>query len=66
METKPFYESKTLWVNVIALIALLIQKAFGFELGAGEQITLLALVNIILRAYTGRPIEFSGKVFGRR
>lgn len=54
---KPFWASKTLWVNAVALVAAL-AAAFGLDLGldAETQGTLvagaLALVNIVLRLVT--------------
>ena len=59
METKPFYASKTLWVNLVAVVAAL-AGAFGldlgFELDAETQVTIvgaiMGVVNIILRFTT--------------
>lgn len=57
-ETKPFYKSKTLWFNAIA-IALAVASQFGFqefvpdaELIAG----VMAVVNMLLRFVTTKPV----------
>lgn len=44
--------SKTIWVNSIALIALIAQTATGFVIPAGQQASILVFVNLILRAVT--------------
>ena len=57
MEAKPFYASKTLWVNLVAIIAT-VGTAFGLNLGldAETQIAIvggiMGVVNIILRFAT--------------
>ena len=58
MESKPWYSSKTLWVNFIAFVALAIQSfGTGFVIGAEEQVGILAVLNIILRLITKQPIS---------
>lgn len=57
MDTKPFWASKTLWVNAIALVAA-ISGAFGMDLGldpetqAGIVGAVMSVVNIALRFVT--------------
>lgn len=61
---KPFYESKTLWFNVLALIVI-VATAFGFadfeasgdivELGS----VIVAVVNIVLRFVTNKGIRLN-------
>ena len=53
---KPFWKSKTLWVNTIALIALVLQGQFGFVIGAEEQAAIITVANLILRAFTNAGI----------
>ncbi len=60
---KQWYESKTLWVNAIALVAMLIQSFTGFVISANDQIAILAVINIILRAVTGEDVYFGSKNF---
>lgn len=57
METKPFWASKTLWVNAIALVAA-ISGAFGMDLGLDPETqttivgAVMSIVNIVLRFVT--------------
>lgn len=57
METKPFWASKTLWVNAIALVAA-VTGAFGMDLGLDPETqtavvgALMGIVNIVLRFMT--------------
>jgi hypothetical protein len=49
---KTWYLSKTLWVNIIAAIALLVQTQTGFIVDAEAQAGILAVINLILRLIT--------------
>lgn len=49
---KKWYLSKTLWVNVIALAASLLSEVAGVEVDAQTQVSLLVVVNLILRLVT--------------
>jgi len=57
METKPWFASKTIWVNVVAFVAA-IAGGFGLDLGldAEAQASLvagiMAVVNVALRLVT--------------
>jgi len=57
MDTKPFWASKTLWVNLIMLVAT-VSTAFGLDLGldAETQVAVvggvMGLVNVALRFIT--------------
>ena len=57
---KLWYQSKTLWVNFIAVVAIILNSQFGFELDVETQAvvvtTVLAVVNIILRLFTDTEI----------
>ena len=56
---KKWYTSKTLYVNAIALIALILQLVNGAEvLDIELQVAILALVNIALRVITNKPINW--------
>ncbi len=44
--------SKMLWANMIALIALIAQLEFGFVIAPEEQISAIAVINMILRLVT--------------
>ena len=53
MDSKPWYTSKTLWVNAIAFAALAIQSfGTGFVIGVEEQAGILIVLNILLRIIT--------------
>lgn len=65
MEEKKFYLSKTFWVNVIALIVMVVQSYTKFVIPPEQQVAILGIVNLILRAVTGRPISFGKKVFAK-
>lgn len=55
---KKWYQSKTLWVNFIGCIAILLQEITGHEvLTPDAQVTILALANMILRFFTKTEIE---------
>jgi len=56
-ETKPWYYSKTLWVNFIALLALLIQAMSGFVVAPEEQAAIIVVINLILRAITKQGLS---------
>ena len=55
---KPWYYSKTLWVNLIAMIALLIQAVIGFTISPEEQAAFIVIINLILRAVTTQGLLF--------
>lgn len=55
---KTWYMSKTLWLNVIALAALIIQTYTGFVIDIEAQGVLLSVINLILRAITGAPLSW--------
>lgn len=59
-ESTPFYLSKTLWVNVLALIAMILQGVTGNVLLNMElQATILAIINMVLRFVTKKPVVWS-------
>ena len=58
---KKWYHSKTMWINIIAVLALLVQSQWGFLLDAEDQLALLGIINLILRIFTGIPISKAGQ-----
>ena len=60
---KQWYLSKTFIVNTLALIFLLIQQGTGFIIKPEEQASILVLINLALRVFTGEPISFGKKSF---
>lgn len=54
---KKWWMSKTLWVNIIALIAIILQEATGHEAFNPEyQAMILGVINMILRTITKEKI----------
>ncbi len=66
MDSKPFWASRTLWINAIALVAA-VSGAFGFELGLDPETQtalvagVMAAVNIVLRLVTDSAVGVSGE-----
>ena len=57
MESKVWYLSKTIWVNLLAMVAIVIQVATGTAwLDAEIQGAILVIVNLILRIVTKQPL----------
>lgn len=55
---KPFYRSRTLWVNFLALLAFVLQYQFGFVLPVEIQASILAIANFLIRFDTSVPVSF--------
>lgn len=56
---KTWFLSKTLWVNAIALVAMVVQGITGNEIISIElQATILAVINMILRFVTKKPVTW--------
>ena len=53
---KKWYASKTIWVNFVAFVASLSLNLWGFNISADTQITVLAVINFILRFITKEEI----------
>ena len=68
-ETKPFWASKTLWVNVVGL-STSVALAFGLDLGLDDEMKasivggIMSFVNIILRLMTKAAVT-GGIVTGK-
>ncbi len=57
MDSKRFYQSKTLWVNFFALVATLAQAKWGMVISPEYQGYALVAVNLLLRAVTNKGLE---------
>ncbi len=55
---KKWYRSKTLWVNLIALISLFLNEKVGVPISESEQMAILSVVNIVLRLVTKEPVRW--------
>lgn len=54
---KKFYYSKTFWVNIIGITAIVVQSQTGYVIPPETQAAALGLVNFVLRLVTKEPIE---------
>lgn len=54
---KPWYTSKILWVNLISILAFIIQANTGEVLDLEAQGAMLAVINIVLRIFTNKGIN---------
>lgn len=59
MNSKTWWKSKTLWMNLIAFAALGLQTQTGFIIDAESQAGILAVINLILRAVTYEALDWS-------
>lgn len=53
---KKWYQSKTIWVNVIAAGSAFAASQFGYKISVELQAGILMGVNIILRIITKEPL----------
>jgi len=58
MDGKKWFLSKTFWVNILAIVALIIQTYTGFVFSPEAQVSVLGVLNILLRTITKAPIEW--------
>ncbi len=54
--TKEWWRSKTLWVNIIAVLVIVVQGLTGFVITPEAQAGILAILNLILRLQTEEAI----------
>lgn len=54
---KPWYLSKTLWVNALAAVAMFAQNQFGYILSPEVQAYVLVVANILLRTVTHEELS---------
>jgi len=62
METKAWYTSKTLWVNLIAIFTLLGAQFTDIEISPELTVGILAAINVILRVATKKPVEWANPI----
>lgn len=58
METKKWFTSKTLWVNILAIVADIVANLTGHALPAGWDLTALGISNMVLRLVTKQPVTW--------
>ena len=61
MNGKKFYLSKTFWINLIGIVAIIVQSFTKFVITPETQVLILSFVNMILRAITKEPIQWTNK-----
>ena len=55
---KKWWLSKTLWVNLISIIAVILAGRTEFKISSEVQLQILAVINIILRLVTKEEIKW--------
>ena len=55
---KKWIKSKTLWVNIISIISIIIRAEYGYVLTPEAEIALLGAINLILRIITKEEITW--------
>jgi hypothetical protein len=56
---KKWWKSKVLWFNILSIIAMMLQTGSGISIAPAEiQVTLLAIVNVLLRSITNKNITW--------
>jgi len=59
VDTKKWYTSKTLWINLLSMASILAQTYYKTDvLPAEVQVSLLAVINIVLRTITKSSINW--------
>lgn len=53
---KKLYTSKTLWINVIGIAAIIIQQYTSYVVSPDVQVGMLGVINFALRLITKEPI----------
>jgi len=54
---KKWIRSKTLWINIISIAAIIIQAKYGFIIAPEEEMGILIVINLILRAVTKEGLQ---------
>lgn len=57
-ESKKWYQSKMIWLNLIALVASLLQAKWGLVMSPEMQGVMLTVLNLILRSVTKEEITW--------
>ena len=56
MDSKVWWQSKQIWVAIIAAVATAVQAKYGFVISPEYQGFILTAVMVILRAITTEPV----------
>ena len=55
---KKWYLSRTVWMNVAALLAAIITEAFGYDVDEKYVALFMTVMNLVLRRVTKEAIEW--------
>jgi hypothetical protein len=56
---KKWYASKTIWVNFLAILGIVLERQFELDILSDEiKTSLLVLINVTLRLVTNKAIEW--------
>ncbi len=53
---KKWYQSRILWLNILALVLTVVELSTGYVLAAAIQDSIVAIINIILRVRTNQGL----------
>lgn len=56
-DIKEWYYSKTIWINIIYILSIIIQAKYGFIVSPEEQLAFITIINLILRATTKKGLK---------
>lgn len=56
---KKWWESKTLWTNTLAVVALVVQGKLGYVISPEDMVIAMGVINVILRAITKHEVVWS-------
>jgi hypothetical protein len=51
--------SKTVWINVVSLLAFHVQNKYGFVIDPATQMEILSGINVMLRMFTNKPLTYT-------
>jgi hypothetical protein len=63
---KVWWKDATLWTNVVAIVALILNNQFGFKITPEIQASILGLLNVILKIPKMATTEASAKARNAR
>jgi hypothetical protein len=61
-DSKKFWLSKTFWMNVLAIIFIVVASLTGWEAPAPVMVTALGVINILLRSITKTEISWTNDI----
>ena len=56
---KKFWKSKSFWVNILAIGAIIAQSQTGYVVSPETQVTILGFINLVLRLVTKEEIVWT-------